>query len=61
MDELSLALAFGLIGGLVALRLRLPPIVGFLLAGIAMSPYTPGFTSRTSTRPSSLARSAWRS
>ena len=42
MDELSLALAFGLIGGLVAMRLRLPPIVGFLLAGIAMSPYTPG-------------------
>jgi CPA2 family monovalent cation:H+ antiporter-2 len=42
MDELSLALAFGLIGGLVAMRLRLPPIVGFLLAGIALSPHTPG-------------------
>jgi monovalent cation:H+ antiporter-2, CPA2 family len=42
MDELSLALAFGLIGGLIALRLRLPPIIGFLLAGILMSPYTPG-------------------
>lgn len=42
MDELSLALAFGLVGGLVAMRLRLPPIVGFLLAGIAMSPHTPG-------------------
>ena len=42
MDELSLALAFGLIGGLLAMRLRLPPIVGFLLAGIALSPYTPG-------------------
>jgi CPA2 family monovalent cation:H+ antiporter-2 len=42
MDELSLALAFGLVGGLLAMRLKLPPIVGFLLAGIAMSPYTPG-------------------
>ncbi|MGE3270159.1 MAG: cation:proton antiporter [Chloroflexota bacterium] len=42
MDELAMALAFGLLGGLVAMRLRLPPIVGFLLAGIAMSPYTPG-------------------
>jgi CPA2 family monovalent cation:H+ antiporter-2 len=42
MDELTLALAFGLIGGLIAMRLRLPPIVGFLLAGIALSPYTPG-------------------
>jgi monovalent cation:H+ antiporter-2, CPA2 family len=43
MDELSLALAFGMIGGLLAMRLRLPPIIGFLLAGVAMSPYTPGF------------------
>jgi monovalent cation:H+ antiporter-2, CPA2 family len=42
LEELALALAFGLIGGLIALRLRLPPIVGFLLAGIAMSPHTPG-------------------
>jgi CPA2 family monovalent cation:H+ antiporter-2 len=42
MDELSLALAFGLIGGLIAMRLRLPPIVGFLIAGIALSPHTPG-------------------
>lgn len=43
MDELSIALAFGLVGGLVAIRLRLPPIIGFLLAGIAMSAYTPGY------------------
>jgi len=44
MDELSIVLVLGMIGGLVALRLRLPPIVGFLAAGIAMSAYTPGFT-----------------
>lgn len=43
MDELSIALAFGLIGGLVAMRLRLPPIIGFLLAGIAMSAHTLGY------------------
>jgi CPA2 family monovalent cation:H+ antiporter-2 len=41
MVEVSLALAFGLAGGLVAIRLRLPPIVGFLLAGIVLSPHTP--------------------
>ncbi|HMM77279.1 MAG TPA: YbaL family putative K(+) efflux transporter [Gammaproteobacteria bacterium] len=29
--------------GLLAARLRLPPIVGYLLAGIAMGPATPGF------------------
>jgi CPA2 family monovalent cation:H+ antiporter-2 len=36
---LVLALAFGL----AAQRLRLPPLVGYLLAGIAVGPFTPGF------------------
>ena len=31
-------------GGFIATRLRLPPIVGYLLAGIAIGPFTPGFT-----------------
>ena len=34
MDDLSLALAFGPDRRLIALRLRLPPISGFLLAVI---------------------------
>lgn len=34
-------LAFGL--GYVADRLRLPPLVGYLLAGVMIGPYTPGF------------------
>jgi monovalent cation:H+ antiporter-2, CPA2 family len=33
--------AFGL--GLLAHRLRLPPIVGYLLAGVLIGPHTPGF------------------
>jgi monovalent cation:H+ antiporter-2, CPA2 family len=37
----SLALAFAL--GLLAVRLRMPPLVGYLLAGIALSPHTPGW------------------
>ncbi len=37
----GLALAFGL--GMLAVRLRLPPLVGYLLAGIAVGPFTPGF------------------
>lgn len=42
----TLAAAFGLalIFGLVASRLRLPPLVGYLLAGVAVGPFTPGFT-----------------
>src|SRR5512143_693886 len=35
------ALAFVL--GLLAVRLRLPPLVGYLLAGVAIGPFTPGF------------------
>ncbi|HKU16576.1 MAG TPA: YbaL family putative K(+) efflux transporter [Steroidobacteraceae bacterium] len=34
-----LALAFGFL----AARVRLPPLVGYLLAGIAIGPFTPGF------------------
>ncbi|GIK96606.1 MAG: hypothetical protein BroJett029_08150 [Alphaproteobacteria bacterium] len=39
---LGLVLAFGL--GFLAARLRLPPLVGYLLAGIALGPFTPGLT-----------------
>jgi CPA2 family monovalent cation:H+ antiporter-2 len=37
----GLALAFVL--GTLAQRLRLPPLVGYLLAGVAVGPFTPGF------------------
>ena len=30
--------------GFLAARLRLPPLIGYLLAGIAVGPYTPGFS-----------------
>jgi CPA2 family monovalent cation:H+ antiporter-2 len=38
---MSLVMAFA--GGLLASRLRLPPLVGYLLAGVAVGPFTPGF------------------
>ncbi len=38
---IALGLAFGL--GLVANRLKLPPLVGYLLAGILIGPFTPGY------------------
>ena len=37
----AFVLAFGL--GYLAARVRLPPLVGYLVAGIVMGPYTPGF------------------
>ena len=39
---IGLVLAFTL--GVVAHRLRLPPLIGYLVAGIAIGPFTPGFT-----------------
>lgn len=39
----AMSLGYALVGGVVAARLRLSPIVGYLLAGIAAGPFTPGF------------------
>src|SRR5258705_12574610 len=38
---IGIGLAF--VFGAIALRLRLSPIVGYLLAGVAVGPFTPGF------------------
>lgn len=40
---LTAGLAVALVFGFAALRLKLPPILGYLVAGIAIGPYTPGF------------------
>ncbi len=40
---ISVSLAFAFLGGFLAIQLRLPPLVGYLLAGIAVGPFTPGF------------------
>ena len=41
--NITLALLVAFIGGVLARRLGLPTIVGYLLAGIAIGPFTPGF------------------
>ena len=38
-----MSLILALCGGFVAKKLRLPALVGYLLAGIAVGPFTPGF------------------
>jgi CPA2 family monovalent cation:H+ antiporter-2 len=40
---IAVSLAFAFVGGFLAVRLRLPPLVGYLLAGIVVGPFTPGF------------------
>ena len=41
--ELGAAVAAALLGGAIAVRLRQPAIVGYLVAGIFIGPFTPGF------------------
>lgn len=38
---MGLVLAF--VGGFIASKLRLPPLIGYLIAGVAAGPFTPGF------------------
>ncbi|UJR80182.1 cation:proton antiporter [Sandaracinus amylolyticus] len=45
----GVALLTALVGGLVARRIGLPSIVGYMLAGIAIAPRTPGFVGDTDT------------
>ena len=41
--NITLALVVAFIGGVIARRVKLPTIVGYLLAGIVIGPFTPGF------------------
>ena len=43
ITTIAASLGVGLIMGLIANRLKLPPIVGYLIAGILLGPATPGF------------------
>lgn len=47
ISTIAVSLAYALVGGFVAVKLRLSPIVGYLLAGIAIGPFTPGFVADT--------------
>ena len=45
------AVVLAFLFGLVAQRLKLPPIIGYLFAGIAIGPYTPGFVGDAAIAP----------
>ena len=40
---LAISLVLALIGGFITAKLRLPPLLGYIVAGIACGPHTPGF------------------
>jgi CPA2 family monovalent cation:H+ antiporter-2 len=51
LASISVALPVAFIFGFLATRLRLPAIVGYLLAGVAVGPFTPGFVADVDLAP----------
>jgi CPA2 family monovalent cation:H+ antiporter-2 len=48
---ISVGLVLAFAAGLLANRLHLPPLVGYLLAGVAIGPFTPGFVADVELAP----------
>jgi len=44
---ITMAVMIAFIGGFVARKLKLPTLVGYLVAGLVISPFTPGYTGDT--------------
>jgi CPA2 family monovalent cation:H+ antiporter-2 len=51
ISTIAIGLAYALIGGYIAKRAGLPPLVGYLLAGVAVGPFTPGFVADAKLAP----------
>ena len=51
ISTIAVGLVYALIAGYFASRLRLPPLVGYLLAGIVVGPFTPGFVADAKLAP----------
>lgn len=51
ITTIAAGLGLAMIFGFLATRLRIPPLVGYLLAGIIVGPYTPGFVADASLTP----------
>lgn len=43
ITTIAMAFALALVMGFIAVRFKLPTLVGYLLAGVAIGPFTPGF------------------
>jgi CPA2 family monovalent cation:H+ antiporter-2 len=51
ISTIAVGLVYALVGGYLAKRIGMPPFVGYLLAGIVVGPYTPGFVADASLAP----------
>ena len=47
ISTIAIGLTAAFIGGLIARHIRLPAIVGYIVAGVAIGPFTPGFIADT--------------
>jgi CPA2 family monovalent cation:H+ antiporter-2 len=47
----AIGLGYALVFGFVCARLHLPPLLGYLLAGVAVGPFTPGFVADAELAP----------
>ena len=47
--NIAVALVVAFCGGMIARRIGLPTLVGYMLAGIAIGPFTPGFVGDVAT------------
>jgi monovalent cation:H+ antiporter-2, CPA2 family len=48
---MAASLVYALVGGYIASRVGLPPLLGYLLAGVAVGPFTPGFVADAKLAP----------
>ena len=51
ISTIAIGLVYALIGGYLAKRVGLPPLVGYLVAGVAVGPFTPGFVADAKLAP----------
>jgi K+:H+ antiporter len=51
ISTIAVGLLYALIGGYFDNRLHPPPLVGYLVAGVALGPFTPGFVADASLAP----------
>jgi K+:H+ antiporter len=48
---MAAGLVYALVGGYIASRVGLPPLLGYLLAGVAVGPFTPGYVADAKLAP----------
>ena len=58
ITTIAASLGLAMIMGFIAARLKMPPMAGYLLAGIIIGPATPGIRRRRRRSPASWPRSA---